>query len=355
MRVSGMPPRFVLLVLDAFSPKYCTRAIAPNLLNAGEGGAWVRGGGRAVLPSVTYPNHASLVTGREPADHGIFATNTFTNGGIRPSRDVGARGSTFLDAARAAGFGTAVVVGDPNILDVVGASRCDAHWPPGGVLPPGTPLVRGYAANAVTFRALLGVLDQGADVVLCQLDNTDGTSHEYGPDSPEAVAAHREADNLVGELLDSLRRGSRWHETIVAVISDHCQISRDLDLPPIDLPGALHRAGMEAEVIVDGSAALVRAQETNGLSRVLGGLDGVAEVVPFAPDVLYAHAKPGRGFTAGKLLPHGIHGCPGTAPTLCMATGGHPAIGGLRHTFATNTPTSATLPRLLTRAIGLRW
>lgn len=70
-----MPPRFVLLVLDAFSPKYCTRAIAPNLLNAGEGGAWVRGGGRAVLPSVTYPNHASLVTGREPADHGIFATS----------------------------------------------------------------------------------------------------------------------------------------------------------------------------------------------------------------------------------------------------------------------------------------
>jgi hypothetical protein len=350
-----MPPRLVLLVLDAFSPKYCIRAIAPNLLDAGEGGAWVRGGGRAVLPSVTYPNHASLVTGREPADHGIFATNTFTNGGIRRARDVGAQGTTCLDAARAAGLGTAVVVGDSNILGVVGASRCDAHWPPGGVLPPGTPLVRGYAANAVTFRALLGVLDQGADVVLCQLDNTDGTSHEYGPDSPEAVAAHREADTLVGDLLDDLRGGSRWQETLVAVISDHCQTTRDLDAPLIDVAGALRDAGIDGEVIVDGNAVLVRARDTIGPERLFRRLDGVAEVAPFVPGVLLAYAKPGRAFMAGKPVPRGIHGCPRTAPTLCMATGGHPAIAVLSNRFAANTPNSATLSRLLASAIGLRW
>lgn len=350
-----MPPRLVILVLDAFLPTYCTPAIAPNLVKAGEEGAWVRGGGRAVLPSVTYPNHASLVTGREPADHGIFATTTFTNDGIRRARDVGAQGYTLLDAARAAGLGTAVVVGDANILGVVGASRCDTHWPPGGVLPPGTPLVRGYAANTVTFRALLEVLEQGADVVLCQLDNTDAVSHEYGPDSPEAVAAHGEADALVGQLLDGLRGGSRWHETIVAPISEHCQLTRDLDAPLIDVAGALSRAGLKGEVIVDGSAVLVRAHDTDGPSRVLGALEGVAGVVPFAPGVLYAHAKPGRAFMAGKPVPRGIHGCPATAPTLCIATGGHPGIAALRDAFAVKPPTSAALPRLLTSAVGLRW
>jgi predicted AlkP superfamily pyrophosphatase or phosphodiesterase len=182
-----------------------------------------------VLPSVTYTNHASLVTGREPAEHGILASTTFTGAGIRRAREVGARGTTLLDAARSAGLGTAVVAGDASILGVVGAERCDHHWPPGGVLPAGTPLVRGYAANAVTFQALLDVLGQGADVILCQLDSTDGFSHEYGPESPEAVAAHREADTLVGQLLESLRGVPRWRETIVAVISDHCQLTRDLD------------------------------------------------------------------------------------------------------------------------------
>lgn len=40
-----MPPRLVLLVLDGVSPRYCTRA--------------------------------SLVTGRDPVVHGIFANDTF--------------------------------------------------------------------------------------------------------------------------------------------------------------------------------------------------------------------------------------------------------------------------------------
>jgi hypothetical protein len=350
-----MPARLLILVLDAFAAKYCTRAIAPHLVRAGEEGAWVRGGGRAVLPSVTYPNHASLVTGLAPADHGIFATSTFTKGGIRPSRDVGARGTSLLDAARTAGLRTAVVVGDANILGVVGASRCDAHWPPAGVLPPGTPLVRGYAANAVTCGALLETLERGADVVLCQLDNTDGVSHEYGPDSPEAVAAHAEADGLVGRLLDGLRRDARWHETVVAVISDHGQIARDLEAPPIDVPGALRGAGIEAETIPDGSAVLVRTRDIDGARRVVGALDGVVEVVPFAPGIVYGHARPGRAFRTAKPLPRGVHGCPGTATTLCLATGGHPAVVSLRAAFAAGVPTSATLGRLLTSAIGLRW
>jgi hypothetical protein len=169
------------------------------------------------------------------------------------------------------------------------------------------------------------------------------------------VAAHGEADALVGQLLDGLRGGSRWHETIVAAISEHCQLTRDLDAPLIDVAGALSRAGLKGEVIVDGSAVLVRAHDTDGPSRVLGALEGVAGVVPFAPGVLYAHAKPGRAFTAGKPVPRDIHGCPATAPTLCIATGGHPGIAALRDAFAVKPPTSAALPRLLTSAVGLRW
>jgi hypothetical protein len=51
-----MAPRVVVLVLDGFSPRHCRREVTPALVAAGEAGA--PGGGRAVLASATYPNHA---------------------------------------------------------------------------------------------------------------------------------------------------------------------------------------------------------------------------------------------------------------------------------------------------------
>jgi hypothetical protein len=38
-----------------------------------------------------------------------------------------------------------------------------------------------------------------------------------------------------------------------------------------------------------------------------------------------------------------------------MAAGGHPGLAGLKRAFAEETPTTATLPRLLTGAVGLDW
>ena len=350
-----MALRLLMLVLDGFSPRHCTRAVAPSLVAIGEAGAWARGGGRAMLPSITYPNHASLATGLVPQAHGIVANQVFTDAGLKPAKDVGARGTTFLDAARAAGLDTAVITGDAKILGVVGAERCANHWPPGGALPPDTPTVRGYAADWVTIAALRRVLDDGADVALCQLDNIDGVSHIYGPDSPEAIAQYAAVDSLVAELVDMLRRGPRWGETIVSVISDHSQISADLDRPPIDVPAALNRAGIEAEWIEDGGCALIRTKETAAVRRVIAALDGVAGVEDYAPDMLYAYGIPGRGFATSKPLTRGLHGCPATTPTLCMATGGHPGLAALRQAFARQPSTTATLPRLLTDAIGLNW
>ena len=346
--------RLLMLILDGFSPRHCTPALTPNLVALGEAGAWVRGGGRSVLPAITYPNHATLVTGLLPQEHGIFANQVFTEDGLKPAKEVGVSG-TFLDAARAAGLDTAVVTGDAKILGVVGGERCDRHWPPGGALPPGTPTVRGYAADAAAVAGLARVLDDGAEVVLCQLDNTDGVAHVHGPDSPEAMAQCADVDALVGGLVEGLRNGPRWSETVVAVISDHSQVAADPGLPPISVAAALGRAGIEADWIEDGSCELVRAKETEAARRAVAALDGVAGIEDYAPGVLYAHARPGRGFATGKPLTRGLHGCPATAPTLCMAAGGHPGLAGLKRAFAEETPTTATLPRLLTGAVGLDW
>jgi predicted AlkP superfamily pyrophosphatase or phosphodiesterase len=352
---TNMRPRLVLLVLDGFCPRHCREVVSPNLVSIQRVGAYAPQGGCSVLPSSTYPNHASLVTGVEPIEHGIFANTTFTAKGMRPAQLVGAQGTTFLDAALAQGLRTGVVVGDPNIIGVVGGDRCEQHWPPGGVMPAGTPLVRGYAENATTFRELTRVLRDGADVVLCQLDNTDGISHLFGPDSAEAIDAHRAADRLVGELVELLRGDGRWLETILCVLSDHSQIPTRNDDPAIDLPRHLSEAGLVSEVIEEGSASLIRCGEIEECQSVVAAVEGVAKVGVFADRIVYAYAEPGRGFASRKPLSRGIHGGPETATTICCAIGGHPGLPSIGSLLAALVPTSASIAPLLMGSVGIDW
>ena len=350
-----MRPRLVILVLDGFCPRHCTRAVSPHLISMQKAGAYAPDGGRSVLPSSTYPNHASLATGMEPIHHGILANNTFTDEGVKPAQKVGARGTTFLDAAAEHGLITGVAVGDGNIIGVVGATRAHQHWPPQGVIPSGTPLVRGYAENATTFGQLFKMIKEGVDVALCQLDNTDGISHLFGPDSPEAIAAHEGADRLVGELVHALQGDGRWHETILCVLSDHSQIPTGNDMPAIDLPRILSQNGLSSEVIEEGSAALIRCRDLVACRAVLEEVEGVSEVGVFTSNILYAYASPGRGFATRKPLSRGIHGGPETTPTICVATGGHPRLSSVGAALRASVPTSATVIPLLTNGVQVPW
>src|ERR1700728_3143369 len=49
----------LLLILDGLSPRYVRRDITPTLSAMAEAGGWNRGGGVAVMPASTYPNHAT--------------------------------------------------------------------------------------------------------------------------------------------------------------------------------------------------------------------------------------------------------------------------------------------------------
>jgi hypothetical protein len=231
-----MPLRLILLVLDGFSLRHCTREIAPNLVGRKQG-VHAPTGGRSVLPSSTYPNHASLATGAEPIDHGIYANNTFTDAGIRPARDIGARGVTFLDAARAAGLRTAVSVGDANILGVVGASRCDVLYPVACYRPE---LVRGYAANAAPFFA--GTCSATLPTSYCAFSTTQTASHTDGPDSTETKRAYTRGRRARRAACRSAARRARWNDTIVAVMAIMARSPRSF--APADRCSAPSRAGI---------------------------------------------------------------------------------------------------------------
>jgi predicted AlkP superfamily pyrophosphatase or phosphodiesterase len=67
----------VLVSLDGFRWDYAARDHAEHLLALGEKGAWAPEGMLPSYPSVTFPNHITLVTGLYPEHHGIVANEFY--------------------------------------------------------------------------------------------------------------------------------------------------------------------------------------------------------------------------------------------------------------------------------------
>src|ERR1700694_2045383 len=67
----------VLVSLDGFRWDYAKRDGATHLLALGKRGAWAPEGMLPSYPSLTFPNHFTIVTGVYPEHHGLVATNFF--------------------------------------------------------------------------------------------------------------------------------------------------------------------------------------------------------------------------------------------------------------------------------------
>ncbi|MBC8025701.1 MAG: alkaline phosphatase family protein, partial [Steroidobacteraceae bacterium] len=118
----------LLISIDGLPPRYVTEArrfnlSIPTLRSFVERGAYASGV-IAVTPTVTYPNHTTMVTGVLPAQHGITTNTTFDplnvnrDGWFWYAEDI--RVPTLWSAASAAKLRTAsvnwpVTVGDRNI------------------------------------------------------------------------------------------------------------------------------------------------------------------------------------------------------------------------------------------------
>ena len=76
----------VLVSLDGFRWDYAKRDNATHLLALGKHGVWAPEGMLPSYPSLTFPNHFTIVTGLYPEHHGLVANN-------------------FLDPAREARYG----------------------------------------------------------------------------------------------------------------------------------------------------------------------------------------------------------------------------------------------------------
>lgn len=224
------------------------RAPMPTIRQLAREGTHAADGMKVSNPSVTWPNHTSLISGVRPDKHGVLANGVLVRGGIGslvtvdPKRDQAdlVRVSTIIEAAHAAGLRTAEI----NWPCVRGSKSLQDSFPdvPDAVLHM-SPRLRSeliatgllsdetqasFMANSAVGRDLIWteaachvIRERKPNLMLVHLLNVDATHHLLGAQSPAGYTANAYADMCLSRILDAIRDAGIHDRTTVMVVSDH--------------------------------------------------------------------------------------------------------------------------------------
>ena len=216
----------VLVSLDGFRWNYAKRDGAAHLLALGKRGVWAPEGMLPSYPSLTFPNHFTIVTGLYPEHHGLVANSFYdpatqaryassdpqavTDGswynGIplwSLAESQGMRSACLFwpgSEAKIAGFQPTYYLHFDDKIDDVDRIRQVLAW------------LRLPAADRPHFITLY-------------YSEPDHEGHEFGPDAPETKAAVLKVDGLVGKLKAGLDATGLPIDLVV--VSDHGMIKAE--------------------------------------------------------------------------------------------------------------------------------
>jgi len=300
----------VIISLDGFAAWAMedSRLPVPTLRTLAARGATAKGM-RPVNPSVTWPNHTSMVTGVTPAKHGVLFNGMLIRQPgvpprIEPWRDKKemVRARTLYDAVHEKGGTTAQV--DWVAIQNAPTITWEFRERPEGANPVSAALVKAgvltqvevdtFSAHNILWRdhiwteaAVHIVKQHRPTLLLFHLLNLDSTQHRYGPRSPAAMTAMAHLDTQVGRIIDTLKETDLAARTTVFVLADH---GFKLVKRQIRPNAAFNKAGLlkvesgkvvesQAFQISEGGTAMVyvTAADPGGdiLKRVKQALDGV--------------------------------------------------------------------------------
>lgn len=374
------PParHLVLISIDALRPEfYLDDAYAAPALRA-----LVRAGSHArvvtpVFPSVTYPGHASIVTGVSPARHGVLFNMIWSPTGA-PSRwyeeakDL--RAPPLWEIARAAGLTTAAVSWPstlrapidwlvperdyyrrPEPVDVLREATTPGLFERLGITPQAAmfkDIVQWDAFLASTTTAI--IRGMRPNLLLLHLVQLDYFQHRGGRDAPELRPALARVDAHVGAIVTALREAGIADRTAVIVTGDHGfqNARRTVQLNEIlaraglggcpwiraDWRATAHVTGGSAAIFVKDAADAAPAEEALRreardrfmiVSRrqldELGAMTGAAFAIEASPGYAIAGSC-GEGLETSSRA--GVHGFLPSRPT--MSTGFVAAGAGVR-------------------------
>jgi predicted AlkP superfamily pyrophosphatase or phosphodiesterase len=206
----------VVLGVDGFGANVLRAGMPPHFRDFQQQGAYSLKA-RGVMPTVTFPNFASMLSGAGPEQHGVTSNDwrpdVFT---IAPScRGIGGHFPTIFGIVRTQrpkanlamffdGDGFPFIV-EADVPDKIGM---------------------GKGADATFAMAMEYLTSERPALMFLHLDLMDHAGHTEGFESPAYAQALAHCDDLLGEMMRRLRESGMLASTIVLISSDHGGIGK---------------------------------------------------------------------------------------------------------------------------------
>lgn len=243
--------RLCMISLDAVSRPDADRLLRlPALSMLRDRGVFCDGV-QTVYPTITYPIHASLITGCYPDSHGIGHNQPFQPATPKPLRkwywEHGQiQKKTLHQAARERGMNVASILWPvtgksqyiqrnfPEVLPLPGESavvKMLQYASPLWLLH--MELLYGKKRKSILqpdldeYAALLSqklyASRRPPDLFTLHLVDCDSMRHRHGVNSQEAQAAMERLDRHVGQVMDAIEKAGLMEDTVFCIVSDHGQ------------------------------------------------------------------------------------------------------------------------------------
>lgn len=236
----------ILITVDGFPSRmfHDKRTHVPNIRALAEEGA-IADGMKVSNPSVTWPNHTTLVSGVRPRKHSVLFNSVLERGPdqVRVNPNTAAQlvaTKAIFDLLHEAGLKTAGVnwpctrlsksldddfPDSPEMVDFT-TPRLRSELVAEGILPSekqadfariGMPL----RDEIWTKTACYLIRKRMPNFMTVHLLNTDSTHHKYGPESMASFTALALADRFVGDIVKAVNDAGLKGQTTIIVTSDH--------------------------------------------------------------------------------------------------------------------------------------
>jgi predicted AlkP superfamily pyrophosphatase or phosphodiesterase len=259
-------PTVILISLDGTRPVDVQKEVLPSLFGLAAQGAVAE---RLIpaIPTNTFPNHVTLVTGVAPERHGLV-NNVFVDAekGVFDKQDIPAWIEVEPLWSILAGEGI-----DSASYYWVGSEgpwrgdRGATHWMP-------------FSSKTDEMTKVVQILawldlpeaQRRPHFITSWFHGADRAGHYHGPGSGPVRAALRSQDAAIAALVLGLEARGLFASTTLIFVSDHGMASPDRR---VDLGGALERAGVEAHVFGIGGFASIHPSRRDDPAAVTRAIE----------------------------------------------------------------------------------
>ena len=221
----------------------------PNFSKLIKNGALIKNV-ESVYPSLTYPAHATIVTGKYPKNHGVINNTVLDFKNDNPDwywyRKY-IKGDTIFDLAEKSGMKTCSILWPAtarskityNMPEIFCTKRYDNQILKSalagskiyqvnmnkkfGYLRQG--MEEPYLDNFATEVAKKTIRELKPNLILLHLIDSDSQKHKYGIENKEVIESLKRHDERLGEIIESLKLAGIYEDSTIIALGDHSQIN----------------------------------------------------------------------------------------------------------------------------------